>query len=82
MARLHCNSLHADKPLDCNRTGGKNLFDNPVFLYYDNFINTLSVKGAHRTFRQFLPDIFTHWQGLPSGHVCPLPTISEREDIT
>ena len=22
MARLHCNSLHADKPLDCNRTGG------------------------------------------------------------
>ena len=23
MARLHCNSLHADKPLDCNRTGGK-----------------------------------------------------------
>ena len=25
IARLHCNSLHADKPLDCNRTGGKNL---------------------------------------------------------
>ena len=23
MAHLHCNSLHADKPLDCNRTGEK-----------------------------------------------------------
>ena len=23
MARLHCNSLHADKPLDCRRAGGK-----------------------------------------------------------
>ena len=35
MARLHCNSLHADKPLDCNRTGG-NIFEGRFLPVYDD----------------------------------------------
>ena len=31
-------------------------------MHYDNLIRDLSVKGACRTFRQFLPDFFTHWR--------------------
>lgn len=61
----------------CNRiTGTKQRLcvlifpvDNFLQMHYDCLINSLSVKGAHRTFRQFLPDFFTHWQKTLQ-HLC------------
>ena len=57
--------------------------DKNADLIYDTSINYLSVKSAFRTFRQFLPDFFTHWQEqYGDNHGCSLPIYFQKERIS